>query len=263
MRLGPSNRPTALFTYLPTLNLELELVLDCVGAVPSSSLLPRSSNYSLRRGAQNAPSAATTVALPAEIPLSLCLKCRSSGRDRPLLIFEPRYREMVADALKGNRVIGMVMLQPGSRRTTKDGRRSVTSGALARSPNTSSCPMADTSSCSRPDDVSRPQRGSAQAVSPGEVQALPGMLKNEELGPEHGAGTPRATARRRASSRRGTAGPRLDDAEFVNVTAQNLRMPEADRRGSSAPARSRALARWCSDWRRAKRAQGQEAKVKG
>jgi Lon protease-like protein len=32
---------------------------------------------------------------------------------RPLLIFEPRYRAMVADALKGDRIIGMVLLRPG------------------------------------------------------------------------------------------------------------------------------------------------------
>jgi Lon protease-like protein len=31
----------------------------------------------------------------------------------PLHIFEPRYREMVADALSGDRVIGMVLLKPG------------------------------------------------------------------------------------------------------------------------------------------------------
>src|SRR5881296_1532002 len=31
----------------------------------------------------------------------------------PLHIFEPRYREMVADALAGERVIGMVLLKPG------------------------------------------------------------------------------------------------------------------------------------------------------
>jgi Lon protease-like protein len=31
----------------------------------------------------------------------------------PLHIFEPRYRAMITDALKGNRVIGMVTLQPG------------------------------------------------------------------------------------------------------------------------------------------------------
>src|SRR5712691_8230083 len=31
----------------------------------------------------------------------------------PLHIFEPRYREMVADALTSDRVIGMVLLKPG------------------------------------------------------------------------------------------------------------------------------------------------------
>jgi uncharacterized protein len=32
---------------------------------------------------------------------------------RPLHIFEPRYRAMVADALKGDHIIGMVLLRPG------------------------------------------------------------------------------------------------------------------------------------------------------
>ena len=31
----------------------------------------------------------------------------------PLHIFEPRYRQMVQDALKGDRIIGMVLLRPG------------------------------------------------------------------------------------------------------------------------------------------------------
>jgi Lon protease-like protein len=31
----------------------------------------------------------------------------------PLHIFEPRYREMVADAIRGDRMIGMVLLRPG------------------------------------------------------------------------------------------------------------------------------------------------------
>jgi Lon protease-like protein len=31
----------------------------------------------------------------------------------PLHIFEPRYRQMVADALAGDRIIGMVLLEPG------------------------------------------------------------------------------------------------------------------------------------------------------
>jgi len=35
------------------------------------------------------------------------------GVTQPLHIFEPRYRAMIADALEGDRVIGMVMLRPG------------------------------------------------------------------------------------------------------------------------------------------------------
>ena len=35
------------------------------------------------------------------------------GVSRPLHIFEPRYRAMIADALKGDRLIGMTTLKPG------------------------------------------------------------------------------------------------------------------------------------------------------
>ena len=35
------------------------------------------------------------------------------GVSRPFLIFEPRYRDMIADALAGDRIIGMVALRPG------------------------------------------------------------------------------------------------------------------------------------------------------
>ena len=53
-------------------------------------------------------------ALPAEIPLfPLPETTLFPGASRPLLIFEPRYREMIADALKGDRLIGMVRLRPG------------------------------------------------------------------------------------------------------------------------------------------------------
>jgi Lon protease-like protein len=38
----------------------------------------------------------------------------------PLHIFEPRYREMVADALASDRMIGMVLLRPGWERTSHD-----------------------------------------------------------------------------------------------------------------------------------------------
>jgi Lon protease-like protein len=52
--------------------------------------------------------------LPATIPLfPLQDVMLFPNVSRPLLIFEPRYRAMVADALKGDRIIGMVMLRPG------------------------------------------------------------------------------------------------------------------------------------------------------
>ena len=47
----------------------------------------------------------------------------------PLHIFEPRYRAMLADALAGDRIIGMTLLQPGLRgRLPGRGRRCIRSG---------------------------------------------------------------------------------------------------------------------------------------
>ena len=52
--------------------------------------------------------------LPATIPIfPLEVTMLFPGVSRPLHIFEPRYREMVAEALKGNRIIGMATLKPG------------------------------------------------------------------------------------------------------------------------------------------------------
>ena len=52
--------------------------------------------------------------LPAEIPLfPLPNVVLFPAALLPLHIFEPRYRAMVADALDGERLIGMVMLRPG------------------------------------------------------------------------------------------------------------------------------------------------------
>ncbi len=53
-------------------------------------------------------------ALPATIPIfPLEDAVLFPGMSVPLHIFEPRYRAMMADALKGNRIIGMVELRPG------------------------------------------------------------------------------------------------------------------------------------------------------
>jgi Lon protease-like protein len=60
------------------------------------------------------PPTASRTTLPAVIPIfPLPDVVLFPGVPRPLLIFEPRYREMIADALKGDRLIGMVLLKPG------------------------------------------------------------------------------------------------------------------------------------------------------
>ena len=62
--------------------------------------------------AQTAPSEKVppTGAVPAVIPIfPLEVTMLFPGVSRPLHIFEPRYRAMVADALKGDRIIGMVI----------------------------------------------------------------------------------------------------------------------------------------------------------
>jgi len=66
--------------------------------------------------AQSAPSDKPPGAdeLPAVIPIfPLEVTMLFPGVSRPLYIFEPRYRAMVADALKGDRIIGMTTLKPG------------------------------------------------------------------------------------------------------------------------------------------------------
>ena len=65
-----------------------------------------------RSEAQTAPDPA--AALPRAIPIfPLQDIMLFPDASRPLHIFEPRYREMVADALEGDRIIGMVMLHAG------------------------------------------------------------------------------------------------------------------------------------------------------
>jgi hypothetical protein len=52
--------------------------------------------------------------LPPVIPIfPLEVTMLFPGVSRPLHVFEPRYRAMVADALKGDRIIGMTTLRPG------------------------------------------------------------------------------------------------------------------------------------------------------
>ena len=66
--------------------------------------------------AQSAPSQKVPpiVTIPTAIPIfPLEVAMLFPGVSRPLHIFEPRYRAMIADALKGDRIIGMTTLKPG------------------------------------------------------------------------------------------------------------------------------------------------------
>jgi Lon protease-like protein len=66
--------------------------------------------------AQSAPQDKTprVETIPQVIPIfPLEVTMLFPGVSRPLHIFEPRYRAMIADALKGDRVIGMTTLKPG------------------------------------------------------------------------------------------------------------------------------------------------------
>jgi Lon protease-like protein len=199
---------------------------------------------------QGAPGAqaATADSLPAEIPLfPLPEVVLFPGVPRPLLIYEPRYREMVADALKGNHVIGMVLLRPGYEKDYEgrppiyaigcagviedyeqlaDGRYAILLRGLTtfRVVN---------------EDERKPYRLAR-------VEAVPELLKDEDRGPL-------STLRERLAQLLYTVlplgaeppDPGLDDPEFVNVTAQALTMPEADRQElleqNSVLARARAL----------------------
>ena len=58
--------------------------------------------------------AAAQAPLPESIPIfPLEDVMLFPGMSVPLHIFESRYKAMIADALKGNRIIGMVLLRPG------------------------------------------------------------------------------------------------------------------------------------------------------
>ena len=197
--------------------------------------------------AQGARSA-NVDALPAEIPLfPLPEVVLFPGVPRPLVIFEPRYREMVADALKENKIIGMVLLRPGYEKDYEgrppiygigcagviedyeqlpDGRYVILLRGLTRFRVVS-------------EDQRKPYRLAR-------VEAVPDLLTDEER-------APLSTMRERLARLLDTVlplgveppDPGLDDVEFVNLIAQALSMPEDARQDllerNSVLSRARAL----------------------
>jgi len=187
--------------------------------------------------------------LPAEIPLfPLPEVVLFPGVERPLLIYEPRYRDMIADALKGDRVIGTVLLQPGFE-ANYEGRPPVYAVGCAgviedfeQFPDGRYAVLLRGLTTFRiiSEDQRRPYRLAR-------AEAIPEVLKDEERGPL-------STVRNRIVDLLDKVlpfgvdppDPGLDDAEFVNVTAHALEMPEATRQElleqNNVLARARALA---------------------
>ena len=167
----------------------------------------------------------------------------------PLHIFEPRYREMVADALKGDRIIGMALLRAGYE-SNYEGRPPVydigCAGVITHSQR-----LAD----GRYDIVLRglhrfriTSEDNSRSYRIGEVQALPDVIAPDEI-------TPLRHQRQRletvlaAAVERVRAEPRfppsVPDEDLVNALAQYLDLDVMERQAllecDGVLARCRAL----------------------
>ena len=178
------------------------------------------------------PAQAAAPALPAEIPLfPLQETTLFPGVSRPLLIFEPRYREMVADALKGNKIIGMVRLRPGFEKDYEGRPPIYAVGCAGRIEKYEQLPdgryvillQGLTAFRVLDENQRKPYRL-------GRVEAVPDRLEEQER-------LALSSLRNRLASLLVKVlpfgveppDPSLEDDEFVNVVAQNLPMSEDHR----------------------------------
>ena len=194
------------------------------------------------------PAQAAAPTLPTEIPLfPLPETTLFPGVSRPLLIFEPRYRAMIADALKGDRIVGMVRLRPGFEKDYEGRPPIYAVGCAGRIEQFEQLPdgryvivlQGLTAFRVLSEDQRKPYRL-------GRVEAVPDQLQEQER-------LTLSSLRNRLASLLvrilplGVDPPdaSLEDDEFVNVVAQNLPMSEDDRQDllerSSLLARARAL----------------------
>ena len=169
------------------------------------------------------------------------------GVDRPLIIYEPRYREMVADALKGDRTIGMVLLRPGFEKDYEGRPPIYAVGCAGRIVESEQLPDGRyiillrglTTFRVLSEDQRKPYRLAR-------VETIPDALKSDDL-------AALSTLRERLAkllvlvlpSDVEPPDPSMSDADFVNLVAQALKMPEDDRQDllerDSVLARARTL----------------------
>jgi Lon protease-like protein len=198
--------------------------------IPIAALLLEPGTGWTQSAGQN--SARNAGVLPATIPIfPLQDVMLFPNVPRPLHIFEPRYRAMVADALKGDRIIGMVLLRPGWE-TDYEGRPPVyaigCAGVITES-----------------NELSDGRyiivlQGLVKFRIQSEDQSRPYRLARVEALPEPPNEKERAALRERrsrlmallaASDVRGSAppAPGLPDEDLVNALAQHLDLEPGDR----------------------------------
>ena len=194
------------------------------------------------------PAQAAAPALPAEIPLfPLPETTLFPGVSRPLLIYEPRYRQMIADALKGDKIVGLVRLRPGFEKDYEGRPPIYAVGCAGRIEKYEQLPdgryviLVQGLTAFRV--LSENQR---KPYRLGRVEAVPDRLEEQERLPLSSLRSHLALLLVRVLPF-GVDPPdaSLEDDEFVNVVAQNLPMAEDDRQDllerSSVLDRARAL----------------------
>ena len=190
---------------------------------------------------------AQTPSVPAEIPIfPLPETSLFPGVSRPFLIYEPRYREMIADALKGDKIIGMVRLRPGFEKDYEGHPPIYDIGCVGRIEKYEQLPdgryVVLLHGLTTFRVVSEDQRKPYRLAR---IEAIPELLKDEER-------VTLSVLRNRIEKLLYTVLPfdveppdATDDDEFVNIVAQTLNMTETLRQGllerNSVVARARAL----------------------
>ena len=197
---------------------------------------------------------AQTSALPAAIPLfPLPETSLFPGVSRPFLIFEPRYREMIADALKGDKIIGMVRLRPGFEKDY-EGRPPIYGIGCAgvidkydQLPDGRYVILLRGLTTFRVVSEDDTPSGGGKPYRLARIEVVPEVLKDDDR-------VALSTLRNRIEKSLYTLlplgvdppDPSLEDDEFVNIVAMNFGMPEATRQEllerNDVLARARALA---------------------
>ena len=192
--------------------------------------------------------------LPAEIPLfPLPETSLFPGVSRPFLIYEPRYREMIADALKGDKIIGMVRLRPGFEKDY-EGRPPIYGVGCAGTiekyeqlPDGRYVILLRGLTTFRVVSEGGAPPGARKPYRVARVETVPELLKDEDR-------VTLSALRNRIDRLLITVlplgvdppDPSLEDEELVNLVAQNLGMPESARQDlleqNSVIERARALA---------------------